>query len=111
MSIDIKAPLADRLFALGTTTGAPGKEQFKYQGRKPSGFNIGQAPQVQQQGQQKDNNGQMKALGSVFGALASNYLGGAAAPTEPAADYSLGGNLDGTRSNLFTDFKYGGPNG
>lgn len=110
MPIDIKAPLADRLFALGTTVGTQGNEAFKYQGRKPSGFNIGQAPQAAPV-QQKDNNGQMKAIGSVIGAVAGHYMNAPAATTEPAADYSLGGNLDGSRSNLFTDFKYGGSNG
>lgn len=93
MAIDIKAPLADRLFALGTMTGTPDSPTFKYQGGNRGSYS-GQAP-IMQQGEDHSG-GQAKALASIGGALASaygNYQGTPAATNDQGNGFGLGGNL------------------
>lgn len=132
MAIDIKAPLADRLFALGSMVG-PDNPQFKYQGGNRGSYHGNlQMPQPQAN---PHEGGQAKGLASVAGALIGMYnKSGQPAATDAAGNgFGLGGNLvsgdagnagyAGTRglfsfgdetqnagqNGLFEGFKYGSP--
>ena len=91
MAIDIKAPLADRLFALGTMTGTPDTPQFKGQGNR--GSYHGSLPQAAPQ--QDTGDGRAKGLASIAGALIGAYsqAGTPAATNEQGNGFGLGGNL------------------
>ena len=90
MAIDIKAPLADRLFALGSTVGAD-NPTFKYKGGNRGSYH-GSAPMPQPQ---QESDGRAKGLASVAGAL----VGAISNSSTPAATnaqgngFGLGGNL------------------
>lgn len=94
MAISIQAPVAQQLFALGSTSS--GNDKFNYQGKKPGGFRQGQlmqAPVVKNE----SSGGQAKALASVGGALAgaaSNYLNTpSSTPDSQGNGFGLGANL------------------
>lgn len=92
MAIDIKAPLADRLFALGTMTGTPDSPQFKYQGGNRGSYH-GSLPQAAPQ--QDTGDGRAKGLASIAGALIGAYsqAGTPAATNAQGNGFGLGGNL------------------
>lgn len=94
MAIEVKAPLANRLFALGTMTGDPESPTFKYQGGQRDSYQ-GSAPLMAPQADKGD--GRAKGLASVAGALAGAYMqsqGGTPAATNAQGNgFGLGGNL------------------
>lgn len=132
MAIDIKAPLADRLFALGSMTGTADNPAFKYEGGNRGSYHGSvnmPAPQ-----ENPNEGGQYRGLASLAGAVIGAYSG-AGQPSATNAEgqgFGLGGNLvkgdvgqadyAGTRgifsfgdepqnagtSGMFDDFKYGG---
>lgn len=96
MAIDIKAPLAERLFALGSNVGAD-NPQFKYKSRTSGRSFRAQASPMMQQGEDHSG-GQAKALASIGGALASaygNYQGTPAATNATGQGFGLGGSVVG----------------
>lgn len=94
MAIEIKAPLAAQLFALGA---APGQEKFSYKGNKPSGFNPGRLPPAPALQGEDHSGGQARALASVGGALAGaagKYFGApSSTPDSQGNGFGLGGTL------------------
>lgn len=92
MAIDIKAPLADRLFALGSTVGAD-NPTFKYKGGQGGSYS-GQAP-LMGPAPASNGDGRAKGLASIAGALASAYSqnGAPAATNANGNGFGLGGNL------------------
>lgn len=90
MAIEIKAPLADRLFALGSMVG-PENPQFKGQGNR--GSYHGSLPQA---APQEDTGGRARGLASIGAALGGalqNYSQTPAATNEQGNGFGLGGNL------------------
>lgn len=91
MPIDIKAPLADRLFALGSTVG-PDDPQFKYKSGNTGSYHGN----LNMQAPQEDNSdGRWKGIGALAGAALAHYSGAGqpAATNEQGNGYGLGGNL------------------
>lgn len=90
------APLADRLFAIGTNVGSSGQNTFSYQGRKPSGFRVETPPPMQQQ--QDDGGGQIGALASMGMALGQAMANPSSAemPVDQNGNgFGLGGKIAG----------------
>lgn len=93
MAIEIKAPLADRLFALGSTVG-PDNPQFKYQGGNRGSYHGNLSIPTPQE--DKHSGGQAKALASIGAAVAGGLMNNAATPAATDAvgnGFGLGGNL------------------
>lgn len=91
MAIDIKAPLADRLYALGSMVGDEGTPQFK--GRNKGSSYRGSAPVMQSQGE--SGGGALSAIGAIGGSLLNGWLNSEtpAATDASGNGFGLGGNL------------------
>lgn len=92
MAIEMKAPLADRLFALGSTVG-PDNPQFKYEGKNRGSYHGNlQMPTPQAN---PHEGGQARGIASLAGALVGMYnkSGTPAATNEAGQGFGLGGNL------------------
>lgn len=96
MAVNIQAPLADRLFAIGTMTGASGQEKFSYQGRRPSGFN---APMPQTQLPQEESGdgriGALAQMGIALGSALANPSSAEMPVDQNGNGFGLGGKIAG----------------
>lgn len=93
MAIDVKAPLADRLFALGSNVG-PDNPQFKYQGGNHGSYHGNLSMPTPQENPHEG--GQARGLASIGAALGAAWNQSASTPAatnEQGNGFGIGGNL------------------
>ena len=93
MAIEVKAPLADRLFALGSNVG-PEDPVFKYKGQARGSYHGNLSMPTLQENPHEG--GQAKGLASIGAALGAAWSQSASTPAatnEQGNGFGIGGNL------------------
>lgn len=92
MAVNIQAPLANQLFALGQTVGAQGNNQVTGQADVGGFRNRAPAPMAPQQGG-SGGTGALASVGAAMGAGLMDKLKGTPQTDEKGNGFALGGNL------------------